>query len=448
MSTKRLFLSLGMFVFVVAVAIGGTGAFFSDTETSTGNVFTAGDIDLLVGNESYVTDVNGDLVASAATSWAPGNLTGQLFFNFADLKPGDIGEDTITLQVNTNDAWACFTPTITGTPENGQSEPEAAEDATAGLQDGELQDELVFVVWSDDGDNVFEDDERLLQLGGSGDPTVTAQEMADLGTVTLADSTYSIFTSNNSPAPMTGTQEYHIGKAWCYGEMTEDPVAQDGLDTSGPLVRGTGLICDGSTVSNVSQTDGIEVSLQFATEQSRNNGDFTCVPPVTVTTGASWSPEALAAGGWTAKGRFGDNNPTAGAYEMEVGFGPGDRDEDNHGWTSGVGETFTLVYNSGTEVATLTIGSDVSTYTLTGAGIPTSIGITAKGADIGVTSLTGATLDGNPIADTTSTNGVYEHTSVTGPEVMDGDFTLTGTLTLTWTGATSNEKPALQIDVD
>ena len=42
-----------MIVFVGAVVIGATGAFFSDTETSTGNTFTAGAIDLGVDNESY-----------------------------------------------------------------------------------------------------------------------------------------------------------------------------------------------------------------------------------------------------------------------------------------------------------------------------------------------------------------------------------------------------------
>mgnify|MGYP001578414017 FL=1 len=50
---KRILLSLGMIVFVAAAALGATGAFFSDTETSTGNTFTAGAIDLGIDNESY-----------------------------------------------------------------------------------------------------------------------------------------------------------------------------------------------------------------------------------------------------------------------------------------------------------------------------------------------------------------------------------------------------------
>ncbi|MDD5402223.1 MAG: TasA family protein [Dehalococcoidales bacterium] len=39
-------------ILVIALAVGGTLAYFNDTETSTGNVFTAGTIDLEVNNEN------------------------------------------------------------------------------------------------------------------------------------------------------------------------------------------------------------------------------------------------------------------------------------------------------------------------------------------------------------------------------------------------------------
>ena len=45
---KKIIISMGTIVAVMAIAIGGTMAFFSDTETSTGNMFTAGSIDLKV----------------------------------------------------------------------------------------------------------------------------------------------------------------------------------------------------------------------------------------------------------------------------------------------------------------------------------------------------------------------------------------------------------------
>src|SRR3990167_10373780 len=45
---KKILLSLAMIVVVAGAVAGGTIAFYNDTETSTGNVFTAGSIDLTV----------------------------------------------------------------------------------------------------------------------------------------------------------------------------------------------------------------------------------------------------------------------------------------------------------------------------------------------------------------------------------------------------------------
>ena len=45
---KRILVSLSMIGAVAAIGIGATGAFFSDTATSTGNTFTAGTLDLKV----------------------------------------------------------------------------------------------------------------------------------------------------------------------------------------------------------------------------------------------------------------------------------------------------------------------------------------------------------------------------------------------------------------
>ena len=50
---KKILLSLAAIVFVGAAAAGATGAFFSDVETSTGNTFTAGALDLKVDSQSH-----------------------------------------------------------------------------------------------------------------------------------------------------------------------------------------------------------------------------------------------------------------------------------------------------------------------------------------------------------------------------------------------------------
>src|SRR3990167_775323 len=121
---KKILLSISMIAVVGVVVAGATGAFFSDTETSTGNTFTAGAIDLTIDNASYRSDEEGDMVFSEDNSWDFTDLTDELFFSFSDLKPGDIGEDTISLHVTSNDAWACMNIDITSTPENNVTEPE------------------------------------------------------------------------------------------------------------------------------------------------------------------------------------------------------------------------------------------------------------------------------------------------------------------------------------
>lgn len=70
LSTKRLFVSVAMLLFVGAIVATTTGAFFSDTETSTGNTFTAGAIDLKI---DAVTHYNGMICVAGGDDavWYP-----------------------------------------------------------------------------------------------------------------------------------------------------------------------------------------------------------------------------------------------------------------------------------------------------------------------------------------------------------------------------------------
>ena len=270
---KRILLSIGSILFAGAMLVGGTGAFGSQMQTSTGNTFATGVIDLKIDNESYVTDDTGKLVFSPSTSWSLSNLAGKLFFNFLDLKPGDIGEDTISFHVNNNNAWACMSIKLTKTPENGITEPESFVDSTPGENQGELQKVLKFVFWADDGDNVFERGEILFKYG-------YAKDIFNGTWWTLADSKFNIWNQKkNSPIP--GSSVKYIGKAWCFGNMGQNPVPQDGKgkkegSVNGPLVRGTGFTCDGADLGNLYQSDGIKVDVSFLAMQSRDNTNFTC----------------------------------------------------------------------------------------------------------------------------------------------------------------------------
>jgi hypothetical protein len=266
---KKIILSLGSIIFASALLAGGTGAFLGDAETSTGNTFATGVIDLKVDNESYVTDNDGKLVFSPSTSWALGGLAGKLFFNFLDIKPGDIGEDTISLHVSTNNAWACMNIALTATPENGQNEPEAAVDPTSGINDGELQNNLYFAFWADDGDNVYEQGEQIFKEG-------LVKDIFNGQNWTLADASKNIW---GGTGPIAANATKYIGKAWCFGAMGKTPKAQDGqgkTGNNGPLIRGTGFSCQGQDVGNIVQSDGIKADVSFLVAQSRNNASYLC----------------------------------------------------------------------------------------------------------------------------------------------------------------------------
>ncbi len=268
---KKILLSLTSIIFLGAILITGTNATFNNKNSSTGNTFASGIIDLKVDNESYYTNDDGLLVYSPSTSWELSPLAGKFFFNFLDVKPGDVGEDTISLHVKNNKAWACMNIKITATPENGQTGPEDLIDPTGADNKGELQNYLYFVFWADDGDNVLEKGERVFKKG-------LAKDIFNGKNWTLSDSTGNIWSSYKNDPVLPETVKY-IGKVWCFGDASLTPVNQDGLGktgTNGPLNRGTGIKCNGKYVGNIVQSDGIKADVTFYVEQSRNNSEFTC----------------------------------------------------------------------------------------------------------------------------------------------------------------------------
>lgn len=261
---KQILSSVAVIGFVGALVVGSTGAFFSDTETSANNTLTAGAIDLKIDNESYY---NGLL--NRETTWELSDLDeGHLFFNFGDLKPGDWGEDTISLHVNSNDAYACAYVTRTADDENTLVGPELE------MQDddveGELDDELYFLWWADDGDNVLEEDERIINQGVLG-----SAPMEFPMTIVLADSNQNVW-DETGPIVGGGEQEpivYYIGKAWCYGEMEIVPA---GPDQGVSPAEYPGFICHGGAVTNISQTDSTMLDVTFDAVQARHNDGFVC----------------------------------------------------------------------------------------------------------------------------------------------------------------------------
>ena len=272
-----------MIVFVGAVVIGATGAFFSYTETSTGNTFTAGAIDLTVDSEQHYNGaecVLGDYDSNQTTpntgQWVGGNgypvqgsscggtwlatdLGAQTFFNFLDIKPGDYGENTISLRIDNNPAWACVDVDITRNDDVSSTEPELAYPDTPEApdpMDGELAQNLNFFAWAElDGDNVWEPGPTEVALFSN--TYGPASDVLGGETYTLADS---------STSPLLGGSTSYIGLAWCAGDFA------GGV----PGVLAGNLACNGASMGNDTQTDSVVADVAFRVEQSRNNDEFTC----------------------------------------------------------------------------------------------------------------------------------------------------------------------------
>jgi len=255
---KKILMSLVVVVGVGAIVAGATGAFFSDSETSVGNTFTAGAIDLKIDNTSYYNDF-----PNPETSWELDDLDGHLFFNFLDLKPGDEGEDTISVHVDNNDAWACMDINLTANEDNGSTEPELEDEDPYTENEGELAEAINFIWWQDDGDNVLEEGEQ---------ESVIEATLGGLNgfALSLADISGNALFGNE---PLEGGETYFIGKAWCYGDMAINPLPEG---NGSPADRPENIDCDGDSLNNSTQTDRVVLDLTFEAVQSRHNPEFRC----------------------------------------------------------------------------------------------------------------------------------------------------------------------------
>lgn len=300
---KTIVTSLGMIVFVAAIVAGGTGAFFSDTETSTGNTFTAGAIDLKVDSEQHYNNMicvknQGEGYSWVAEpgftpgvghypapgtpcfgSWEAADLGAQTFFGFTDIKPGDEGENTISLHVTSNPAWACVDVSLTENDDATCVEPENSAEGVgvcgtdgAPAFDGELAENMKFAAWLDQGSIVgwqgktadpTEGDNKW--LGRQSPEALLFSNETGAASDVLGGVSYTLAAPNvNGGTPMTPNQTNYIGLQWCAGTQT---------------VGATTITCDGTLMGNDAQTDTMKANIAFRVEQSRNNPNFRCVFP-------------------------------------------------------------------------------------------------------------------------------------------------------------------------
>ena len=252
---KKILLSLGIIMLVGGMVAGATGAFFNDTETSTGNVLTAGNIDLTV--DSFGAMHNGVDVSQQQTTWTARNLNGQKFFVFEDLKPGDHGRRHVSLHADSNEAYACLLLVNKNDQENVRTEPEIDAGDTTDVG-GELSSNIEIFAWQDDDSDLNYEPQNLeAELPRNG--SFAADSFFDI--------TYDIdIADSNSGTPVlvpTGpAATRNVGIAWCVGNMDVNPV------------NGT-IACNGAG-GDEAQTDLFEADVVLYAEQVRNNPNFKC----------------------------------------------------------------------------------------------------------------------------------------------------------------------------
>jgi predicted ribosomally synthesized peptide with SipW-like signal peptide len=322
---RRILFILGMIAFVGAVAVGATGAFFSDTETSTGNTFAAGSLDLKVDSQSHFNglvcrigtenEVNPGVLGwhhptddslvgpehypqpgdPCTGTWEESDLIPDSvafrFFNFDDLKPGDEGENTISLHVYDNDAWGCMLVDnvqdldVTCTePESESSDVQCNPSGVPGA--GELGAALTFDAWLDEGGVAgFQcNNPEEASAGASceedpeeGDNILNGVEVLFWDDETVDEASEGPFAMSDvlaaaNAAHSCETQTGHTDYGLCHG------LADDGRMV-GSVTYYWGLAWNvPAEAGNEIQTDALTLDMIFEVEQHRNNPDFSCTP--------------------------------------------------------------------------------------------------------------------------------------------------------------------------
>lgn len=175
---------------------------------------------------------------------------GDTFFNFGDVKPGDLGTDVISLHVSSNDAYSCFIVNNKDDEENSLLTPEIAAGDLPNVGNptgfGELSNFLNVFTWRDtNGNGLYDGSETPL---GSG-------PLSSLSSIMSMDPLNLPFLAANT------TQ--NIGLVWCAGTL------------SAPILNNP-FVCNGNGMGNIAQSDSFTADLTAYAEQVRNNSGFRC----------------------------------------------------------------------------------------------------------------------------------------------------------------------------
>lgn len=269
---RKIALSLLTLVATAAVLGGATSAYFFDTELSDDNVFQAGQLDLRIDSTAHYNgmvcaevspgiyqwqeETTGssempELLNTTCTgSWDLSDLDdSHRFFYYEDIKPGDFGENTVSIHVDDNDAWLRVTIDDLYNTEHGCTEPESQQDGSCdnpGLGQGELAANMYFWAWTDEG-----------AVDGWQCP---ADEPACDADPTEGDNVWQIADEPELMARTSGAGILPAGVQWDLGQVNGGEVAYIGVGWEVP-----------ADVENEIQGDEFSGDITFDVVQVRHN---------------------------------------------------------------------------------------------------------------------------------------------------------------------------------
>jgi hypothetical protein len=195
-------------------------------------------------------------VREPALTWLPKDLvpTADKFFNFSDVKPGDVGLHTIKVRIDNQTAWACLDFKNLTDDDNGQNEPESLVDQN-GAQRGELSSNIEMFGWLDiNGDQIY--DIKIER------PLFGTSTLRQAATTTLQNTSYPVGDSKNGAEIYPGKTK-HVTIAWCAGDLVVN--SQTGA-----------FSCDATKMGNEAQTDSMKVDVSVRATAFQNNPNFLC----------------------------------------------------------------------------------------------------------------------------------------------------------------------------
>lgn len=240
-----------------ATSANTTLTFSSDTEGAFGPV-----VDNVKAPEIVCErpPIDGSLDPACDGSWDLTDLnSANKFFNFSDIKPGDYGEDTVSLHVSDNDAWGRMKIDVIKDSDGTCVDPEVAVEGDScveqGDNNGELRQNLVFSVWLDEGstpgfqgktdpgegDNVWQNNE--IQLISPGEINSGGETWNIKDAILAAYQAEGVAPGITDDGHMSPDVTYYFGIGWILPSDTGNEV----------------------------QTDIFQADITFDVEQYRNN---------------------------------------------------------------------------------------------------------------------------------------------------------------------------------